>query len=68
MRKLHRHKENTAAIVLAMCVLRALSGNGFTCHNIMLSHIYNVGITVELKMKKTSFWYQIVNFRVDCRR
>jgi hypothetical protein len=30
----HRgHKENTAAILLAACVLRALSSNGFTCHN-----------------------------------
>jgi hypothetical protein len=33
MRKLHRHKENAAAVLLAMCVSRALSGNGFTCHN-----------------------------------
>jgi hypothetical protein len=28
MRKLHRHKENTAAVLLAVCMLRALSGNG----------------------------------------
>jgi hypothetical protein len=34
MRKLHGHKDNTAAVLLAMCMLRALSGNGFTCHNI----------------------------------
>jgi hypothetical protein len=34
MLKLHRQKENTAAVLLAVRVLRALSGNGFTCHNI----------------------------------
>jgi hypothetical protein len=33
MHKLHRHKENAAAVLLAVCVLRALSGRGFTCHN-----------------------------------
>jgi hypothetical protein len=35
MRKLHGHKNNTAAVLLAVCVLRALTGNGFTCHNIL---------------------------------
>jgi hypothetical protein len=34
MRKLYRHKENIAAVFLAVCVLRALSGNGFTCDNL----------------------------------
>jgi hypothetical protein len=34
MRKLHGHKENTAAVLLVVSVLRALPGNGFTCHNI----------------------------------
>jgi hypothetical protein len=34
MRKLNRLKENTAAVLLALYVLRALSGNGFTCHDV----------------------------------
>jgi hypothetical protein len=34
MRKLHRHKENAAAVFFAVCVLRALAGNGFSCYNI----------------------------------
>jgi hypothetical protein len=33
MRKLHGHKENTAAVLLAVGVLRELPGIGFTCHN-----------------------------------
>jgi hypothetical protein len=33
MRKLNKNKENLAAVLLAVCMLRALSGNGFTCHN-----------------------------------
>jgi hypothetical protein len=35
MRKLHRHNENAAAVLLAVCMLRALSGSGFTCHTII---------------------------------
>jgi hypothetical protein len=35
MRKLHRHKENSA-VLLAVCVLLTLSGIGFTCHNLIL--------------------------------
>jgi hypothetical protein len=33
MRKLHGHKENTAPVLLAVCALRALPSNGFTCRN-----------------------------------
>jgi hypothetical protein len=33
MPKLRGHKENTAAALLAACVLWALPSNGFTCHN-----------------------------------
>jgi hypothetical protein len=39
MRKLHRHKESNAAVLLVMCVLWALSGNGFTCHNIKRNEV-----------------------------
>jgi hypothetical protein len=35
MRKLHGHKENTAAGLLSACVLPALPSNGFTCHDII---------------------------------
>jgi hypothetical protein len=35
MRKLYRHKENTAPLLLAACVLRVLPSSGFTCHNIV---------------------------------
>jgi hypothetical protein len=28
------HKEDTSTVLLAVCMLRALSRNGFTCHNI----------------------------------
>jgi hypothetical protein len=34
MSKLHRNKDNATAVLLAVYVLRALSGNGNTCHNI----------------------------------
>jgi hypothetical protein len=34
MRKLCRHNENTAPVLLAVFVLQALPSNGFTCHNI----------------------------------
>jgi hypothetical protein len=37
MRKLHGNKEKTLAVLLALCVLLALSDNGFTCHNIVVS-------------------------------
>jgi hypothetical protein len=30
MRNLPKHKENTAAVLLAVCVLRALPSNGIT--------------------------------------
>jgi hypothetical protein len=30
--KLNGHKENTAPVLLAVCVLRALPSNGFTCY------------------------------------
>jgi hypothetical protein len=33
MCKLHGHRENTAPILLAMCVLQMLPSNGFTYHN-----------------------------------
>jgi hypothetical protein len=33
MRKLHRPEENTAAVLLAVFVLRELSDNGVACHN-----------------------------------
>jgi hypothetical protein len=36
MCKLHGHKETTAAVSLAVCVLRVLPSNGFTCHNIYI--------------------------------
>jgi hypothetical protein len=36
MCKLHGHKDNTAGVLLAVCVLRALPGNGFTCRNIKI--------------------------------
>jgi hypothetical protein len=34
MFNLHGHKENTAAVVLVVCVLRTLPSNGFTFHSI----------------------------------
>jgi hypothetical protein len=34
MRKLHGHKENAAALLLAVCVMRGMHSNGFTCHNV----------------------------------
>jgi hypothetical protein len=40
MCKLHRHKENAAAILLAVCMLRALSSGGFTCHNTILLTLF----------------------------
>jgi hypothetical protein len=43
MRKLHGHKESTVAVLLAVCVLRALPSNGFTRHNI---------VTIELQWIK----------------
>jgi hypothetical protein len=35
MCKLHRHKENTAAVLLAICVLWVLPSKEFTCHNLL---------------------------------
>jgi hypothetical protein len=40
MRKLHKHKDNNAAVLLAVCMLRALSGKGFTCHKIFNEYKY----------------------------
>jgi hypothetical protein len=61
MWKLHGHKENTFAVLLAVCVLQALPSNGFTCHSIIVNHrakIIQINICV-------SCWYD-VGFRNAC--
>jgi hypothetical protein len=41
MRKLHEHKEKTAAVLLAVCVLQALPSNGFTFHIILIYWVWD---------------------------
>jgi hypothetical protein len=47
MHKLQRHNRNTAAVLLAMCVLWALSGNEFTCHIMVAGLDQNVATRIE---------------------
>jgi hypothetical protein len=44
MHKLNRHKENDAAVLLAVCVM---SGNGFTCHIMVPGSDQNVATKIK---------------------
>jgi hypothetical protein len=51
MRKLHGYKENTAAVLLAACVLQAFLSNGFICYSSILGKLY------QLCHMNSKYWY-----------
>jgi hypothetical protein len=67
MRKLHRHKANTAAVLLAVYVFGAESDNGLICHNINRNSYYR-SETRKLGYKdENGTWHGLVDELVKRR-
>jgi hypothetical protein len=67
MRNLHRHKENTADVLLAVYVFRALSGNGFTYHNINRNSYYRSDTKMLGYKDENGTWHGLVDELVKRR-
>jgi hypothetical protein len=51
------HKENTAPVLLAACVLRTLPSNGFTCHIIIIRYINEANSVYAQQNISEQIWF-----------